>query len=61
MISDLLDLIYIFLDNELRTSPKLRILSFVSKNEFNENKMTEDCISFIEDQSKTQQINTPSN
>ena len=51
---------FIFLDNELW---RLRIVGFYRsflQNETNEIKMTEDGISFLEDESKTQ-IKTPSN
>ena len=52
---------FIFPDNGVMTTPNRRILSFFFvQNEINEIKMTEDGISFLEDESKTQ-IKTPSN
>ena len=52
---------FIFPDNGVLTTPIRWILSFFSvQNEINDIKMTEDGISFLEDESKTQ-IKTPSN
>ena len=54
-------ILFNFLDNRVMTTPNRRILSFFFvQNEINEIKMTEDGISFLEDESKTQ-IKTPSN